>query len=253
LSKVIKASQVTGEYKVNQNSKFFTFNDENDLEESNSKKNKSSTKTFKKQKKAISEAEKKAKKIINDAEAEAAKIIEKAKKEKTEILAEKDEIYKEIKAEAQAEGMQEAQAEIDRSQKELALLISSFEEEFNREKSRIRKDIIELAVKIASIVIDVKLETEHDMINNIISDMLSKIDDNHRDIVVRVNPQLIPYIEENRFYEHINQKNIEFISDPELKKGDCVVETNLGGKEGSLEHKLDLIKTELLKEVEEYD
>lgn len=253
MSKVIKASQVTGEYKVNQNSKFFTFNDENDLEESNSKKNKSSTKTFKKQKKAISEAEKKAKKIINDAEAEAAKIIEKAKKEKTEILAEKDEIYKEIKAEAQAEGMQEAQAEIDRSQKELALLISSFEEEFNREKSRIRKDIIELAVKIASIVIDVKLETEHDMINNIISDMLSKIDDNHRDIVVRVNPQLIPYIEENRFYEHINQKNIEFISDPELKKGDCVVETNLGGKEGSLEHKLDLIKTELLKEVEEYD
>jgi flagellar assembly protein FliH len=253
LSKVIKASQVTGEYKVNQNSKFFIFNDENDLEESNSKKNKSSTKTFKKQKKAISEAEKKAKKIINDAEAEAAKIIEKAKKEKTEILAEKDEIYKEIKAEAQAEGMQEAQAEIDRSQKELALLISSFEEEFNREKSRIRKDIIELAVKIASIVIDVKLETEHDMINNIISDMLSKIDDNHRDIVVRVNPQLIPYIEENRFYEHINQKNIEFISDPELKKGDCVVETNLGGKEGSLEHKLDLIKTELLKEVEDYD
>ena len=253
MSKVIKASQVTGEYKVNQNSKFFTFNDENDLEESNSKKNKSSTKTFKKQKKAISEAEKKAKKIINDAEAEAAKIIKNAKKEKTEILAEKDEIYKEIKAEAQAEGMQEAQAEIDRSQKELALLISSFEEEFNREKSRIRKDIIELAVKIASIVIDVKLETEHDMINNIISDMLSKIDDNHRDIVVRVNPQLIPYIEENRFYEHINQKNIEFISDPELKKGDCVVETNLGGKEGSLEHKLDLIKTELLKEVEEYD
>jgi flagellar assembly protein FliH len=253
LSKVIKASQVTGEYKVNQNSKFFIFNDENDLEESDSKKNKSNTQTLKKQKKVISEAEKKAQKLINDAEAEAAKIIKNAKKEKTEILADKDEIYKEIKAEAQAEGMQEAQAEIDRSQKELALLISSFEEEFNREKSRIRKDIIELAVKIASIVIDVKLETEHDMINNIISDMLSKIDDNHRDIVVRVNPQLIPYIEENRFYEHINQKNIEFISDPELKKGDCVVETNLGGKEGSLEHKLDLIKTELLKEVEDYD
>jgi flagellar assembly protein FliH len=253
LSKVIKASQVTGEYKVNQNSKFFIFNDENDLEESDSKKNKSNTQTLKKQKKVISEAEKKAQKLINDAEAEAAKIIKNAKKEKTEILADKDEIYKEIKAEAQAEGMQEAQAEIDRSQKELALLISSFEEEFNREKSRIRKDIIELAVKIASIVIDVKLETEHDMINNIISDMLSKIDDNHRDIVVRVNPQLIPYIEENRFYEHINQKNIEFISDPQLKKGDCVVETNLGGKEGSLEHKLDLIKTELLKEVEDYD
>ncbi|MFN2340077.1 MAG: FliH/SctL family protein [Halanaerobium sp.] len=252
MSKVIKASQVTGEYKVNQNPKILSFKD-NNLEKSDSKKNNSSTKTLKKQKKVLSQAEKEAEKIIDEAETEAAKIIEKAKKEKAEILDNKDQIYNEIKDEAQAEGMQEAQTEIDRSQKELALLISSFEEEFNREKSRIRKDIIELAVKIASIVIDVKLETEHDMINNIISDMLSKIDDNHRDIVVRVNPQLLPYIEENRFYEHINQKNIEFVSDPELKKGDCVVETNLGGKEGSLEHKLDLIKTELLKEVEQHD
>jgi flagellar assembly protein FliH len=253
LSKVIKASQVTGEYKVNQNPKVLSFNNQNNLEESCSENDKKSTKILRKQKKVISEAEKKAQKLINEAEKEAEKIISQAEQEKQNILAEKDEIYSQIKADAKADGLAEAQAEIDRSKEELALMISSFEEEFSREKSRIRKDIIELAVKIASIVIDVKLETEHDMINNIISDMLSKIDDNHRDILVRVNPQLIPYIEENRFYEHINQKNIEFHSDPELKKGDCVVETNLGGKEGSLEHKLDLIKTELLKEVEEHD
>ncbi len=253
MSKVIKASQVTGEYKVNQNPKVLSFNNQNNLEESCSENDKKSTKILRKQKKVISEAEKKAQKLINEAEKEAEKIISQAEQEKQNILAEKDEIYSQIKADAKADGLAEAQAEIDRSKEELALMISSFEEEFSREKSRIRKDIIELAVKIASIVIDVKLETEHDMINNIISDMLSKIDDNHRDILVRVNPQLIPYIEENRFYEHINQKNIEFHSDPELKKGDCVVETNLGGKEGSLEHKLDLIKTELLKEVEEHD
>ncbi len=253
MSKVIKASQVTGEYKINQNPKTLSFNDNNEFEESASKKDKGKNKTLKKQKQVLSQAEKKAQKLISDAEQEANKIIENAKKEKEEILAKKNEIYSEIKTEAKAQGLKEAEAEIDRSKKELASLISGFEEEFNREKSRIRKDIIELAVKIASIVIDVKLETEHDMINNIISDMLSKVDDNHRDIVVRVNPQLIPYITENRFYEHINQKNIEFVSDPELKKGDCVVETNLGGKEGSLEHKLDLIKTELLKEVEEHD
>jgi flagellar assembly protein FliH len=253
LSKVIKTSRVTGEYKVNQNPSFFSFNDENELEESYSKKKKKKNKTLKKSEKVISKAEKKAKGLLNDAEKEAKKIVQEAKQEKVKILNEKDKIYNEIKTAAKTEGLQGAEAEIDRSKKELASLISSFEKEFNQEKSRIRKDIIELAVKIASIVIDVKLETEHDMINNIISDMLSKIDDNHRDIVVKVNPQLIPYIEENRFYEHINQKNIEFVSDPKLKKGDCVVETNLGGKEGSLEHKLDLIKTELLKEVEQYD
>jgi flagellar assembly protein FliH len=253
LSKVIKASQVTGEYKINQKPNVLSFNDKDYSQESHSKKEKNRTKNIKKKEKVISEAEKKAQKIIDEAEKKAEKIIKEAEQKKQKLLSEKDEIYSDIKAEAKAEGLQEAQAEIDRSKNELASLISSFEKEFSREKSRIRKDIIELAVKIASIVIDVKLETEHDMINNIISDMLSKIDDNHRDILVRVNPQLIPYIEENRFYEHINQKNIEFHSDHELKKGDCVVETNLGGKEGSLEHKLDLIKTELLKEVEDHD
>ena len=253
MSKVIKASQVTGEYKVNQNPKFFSFNDKNDLKESHSENNNRKNKISKKQRQTLSQAEKKAEKLINDAEKEAEKMIQEAEKEKEEILADKDQIYNKIKNEAKAEGLQEAEAEIDRLRQELAALISGFEKEFSRGKNRIRKDIIELAVKIASIVIDVKLETEHDMINNIISDMLAKIDDNHRDIVVKVNPQLIPYIEENRFYEHINQKNIQFISDPELKKGDCVVETNLGGKEGSLEHKLDLIKIELLKEVEQHD
>ncbi|TDO94458.1 flagellar assembly protein FliH [Halanaerobium saccharolyticum] len=249
MSKVIKASKVTGEYIINQNPKTLSFNDNNSESDSGTGGNRKA----KKQQQVISQAEQEAQEIIENAEAEAEKIIDAAKKEKEEILAEKDQIYNELKSKAEAEGLENAEAEIDRLKEELASLISGFEEEFSREKDRIRTEIIELAVKIASIVIDVKLETEHEMINNIISDMLSKIDDNHRDIVVRVNPQLLPYIEENRFYEHINQKNIEFVSDPELKKGDCVVETSLGGKEGSLVHKLDQIRTELLKEVEQHD
>ncbi|MFW5885805.1 MAG: FliH/SctL family protein [Halanaerobium sp.] len=253
MSKVIKASQVTGKYKVEQNPKTISFSDKNDREKSNSKKDSKKTRVVKKHKKLLTEAEKEAELIIQDAKDEAESILSKAEAEKDKILSQKDEIYNEIKSEARKEGLAEAEIKIQKKEKELVELISSFEKEFDREKSRIRKDIIDLAVKIASLVIDVKLETEHDLINNIIADMLSKIDDNHRDIIVRVNPQLLPYIEENLFYQRINQKNIEFVSDPELKKGDCVVETNLGGKEGSLEHKLDLIKNELLKEVEQYD
>lgn len=253
MSKVIKASQVTGKFKINQNPKTLSFKNNSDQKEAQSDSEKKKSRAIKKQKKILSQAEKDAQKIIKEAEKKAEAVIKEAEAEKEKILAEKDEIYKSTKNEARKEGLAEAEAEIEKKEKQLTGLISSFEEEFAREKSRIRKDVIELAVKIASIVIDVKLETEHDMINNIISDMLRKVDDNHRDIVVRVHPQLLPYIEENRFYQHINQKNIEFVSDPELRKGDCVVETNLGGKEGSLDHKLDLIKNELLKEVEQHD
>lgn len=253
MSKVIKASQVTGEFKINQNPKTLSFHKDSEEKESQPSNENKKSRVIKKKKKILGKAEKEAKKIIAEAEEKAEAVIKEAEAEKEKILAEKDRIYKQTKNEAKKEGLAEAEAEIEKREKQLTELISSFEEEFAREKSRIRKDVIELAVKIASIVIDVKLETEHDMINNIISDMLSKVDDNHRDIVVRVHPQLLPYIEENRFYQHINQKNIEFVSDPELRKGDCVVETNLGGKEGSLDHKLDLIKTELLKEVEQHD
>ncbi|RCW53361.1 MULTISPECIES: FliH/SctL family protein [Halanaerobium] len=252
MSKVIKASQVTGKYKISQKPKTISLNND-DRDESFSKEENKANKINSNKNKILSQAEKKADKIIKEAEKEAETIIEQAKSKKEKILSEKDKIYQETKDEARKEGLAEAESQIEKKEKQLVDLISSFEREFEKEKSSIRKDVIELAVKIASIVIDVKLETEHDMINNIISDMLRKVDDNHRDIVVRVNPQLLPYIEENRFYQHINQKNIEFISDPELRKGDCVVETNLGGKEGSLDHKLDLIKTELLKEVEQHD
>ncbi|MFW5749772.1 MAG: FliH/SctL family protein, partial [Halanaerobium sp.] len=239
--------------KVEQNPKTISFSDKVDQETTNSKKDNKKNRVVKKHKKLSTEAEKEAELIIKNAKDEANSIVSKAEAEKDKILSQKDEIYNEIKSEARKEGLAEAEIKIQKKEKELVELISSFEKEFDREKSRIRKDIIDLAVKIASLVIDVKLETEHDLINNIIADMLSKIDDNHRDIIVRVNPQLLPYIEENSFYRHISQKNIEFVSDPELKKGDCVVETNLGGKEGSLEHKLDLIKNELLKEVEQND
>lgn len=255
MSKVIKASKVTGEYKVEKNLQTLSFNKKNsdDGSESGSKKKSKDGKFKSRKKKIINEAENKAEKIISDAENKAEEIIQNAREEKEEIINNKEEIYQDIKDEAREEGLKAAESEVDEVKKEFRDLIINFENELQEEKSKIRKDIINLAVKISSLVIDVKLETEHELINNIIEDMLSKIDDNHRDIVVRVNPDLIPYIEENRFYQHINQKNLEFISDPELKKGDCVVETNLGGKEGSIEHKLDLIKKELLKEVEQHD
>lgn len=94
------------------------------------------------------------------------------------------------------------------------------------------------------------MEDEPEIINNIISKMLNQLENNQSNIVVRINPQLLPYLEKDDFYQKIDQKNLEFTADSDLKKGDCVIESNLGGKEGSLAHKLDLIKKELLKEVE---
>lgn len=236
---------MTGKYKITRNSQTLSRKNKDKKEESEIE--------AKNEKEEILASEKKAKSIIEAAEKKAKQIIQEAESEKKSIINEKDQIYSELKTKAETEGLKEAQAEVDKLKSDLANLISNFEAEFSREKDRIRKDIVELAIKIASIIIDVKLEVEADIINNIIADMLNKIDDNHNDIVVRVNPELIPYVAENQFYQHINKKNIDFVSDPELKKGDCVVETNLGGKEGSLEHKLDLIKTELLKEVEQHD
>lgn len=236
---------MTGKYKITRNSQTLSRKNKDKKEENKIEK--------KIEKEEISAAEKKAQSIIEAAEKEAKQIRQEAEAEKEKIIKKKEKIYSELKEKAEAEGLEAAQTEVDRLKSNLADLIANFEAEFSREKDRIRKDIIELAIKIASIVIDVKLEVEADIINNIIADMLTKIDDNHNDIVVRVNPELIPYVAENQFYQHINKKNIDFVSDPELKKGDCVVETNLGGKEGSLEHKLDLIKTELLKEVEQHD
>ena len=116
------------------------------------------------------------------------------------------------------------------------------------EKEQLPTKVINLAIKIASKILNVKLEIEPEIINDIVKDMLDKMVDGFEKIKIKVKPNLIEYINETEIERNKPDSNLEFIPDDSLKKGDCVIETNYGGKDGTLENKLNLIKNQLLKE-----
>lgn len=253
MSKVIKASEIKGKYEIKSHQSYLSLNDNQgntqnaDKAKINNEEDKPSQSKILK---ANFEAEKKAEKIIADAEAEAEKILQEAKKKKKEIEAERDEIYQQIKIEAEEEALASAQKTINEISENMYKTLENFNREIENEKQHLKKEVINLAVKLASLILNHKIEREPEIINNILADMFKNIDDGHKNINVKVHPKLIPYLEKSRFYKKLDDSEIEFSADADLKPGDCIVRSNLGGKEAVLEHKLDLIREELLKEVE---
>lgn len=77
--------------------------------------------------------------------------------------------------------------------------------------------------------------------------MLSSISNNHTEIKIKVIPELIEYIDEVEIESFLGEKNVKFIGDSSLEKGDCIVKTDFGGKDGTLTHKLELLEKELYK------
>ncbi|MGM0602280.1 MAG: FliH/SctL family protein [Bacillota bacterium] len=259
MSKIIKTSQVIGKYKIDNEKKVLKSNKnypKKNTEEKKDKKNNNSQKSNNKKyarKKAENikiNAENRADDIITAAEEKAAEILDRAEKKKKEIEAERKKIFQEERKKGYRQGLKEGRQEIKEEVDSLAELADSFSSEITKEKKNLQRSVINLAVKIAGIIINVKLEEEHEIINNIISDMLDKLGDNHKDIIIKVHSGFLPYIQESKLDSSLKNKNFKFVGDNDLSRGDCIVETNLGGKEGSLQEKLKLIKKELLEEVE---
>ncbi len=253
MSKVIKASEIKGKYEIKSHQSYLSLN-KNQVDKENAEKTKSNNQEDKtsqnKVLKSNFEAEKKAEKIIADAEAEADKILQEAEKKKKQIKAKRDEIHQQIKTEAEEEALASAQSTINEISENMYKTLENFNKEIENEKQHLKSEVINLAVKIASLILNHKIEREPEIINNILADMFKNIDDGHKNINVKVHPKLIPYLEKSRFYDKLDDSEIEFSADNDLKPGDCIVRSNLGGKEAVLEHKLDLIREELLKEVE---
>jgi len=250
LSKVIKASEVKGKYEIKSRESNISLDFKKDAEKNDRKNNTSADNAKPKVIKADLEAEKRAKEIISQAEKEAEKIIIKAEKEKNRLEDEKDKIYREIKAEAEKDALKESEEKINQLCSSLAETAESFNQEIKREKNIFKKEVVKLAVKIASLIINSRIENEPEIINNIASDIVRNMDENHKNIKIKVHPMLIPYLEKNKFYNNMENAEVEFKSDKDLKPGDCIVSSNLGGKESVITDKLELIKNELLKEVE---
>jgi len=248
LSKIIKASQIIGKYKlssahqheVKEVQKKQEYNKQNEENKNNKQDNK-----------------KKAEQVINEAEEKAKKIIEEAKKEEEKIEELKEEAYQkgyqEGKEQGQKEAYQDKKEEIEETLNAIHEKTENIKDQYEKELNLLKPQLINIATKMASKIINENIKETPDVINNIVEDVLQDLSNNHQHFVINVNPEILPYLSKNELKTSFPESDFKFNADENLKKGDCVINTNFGGKDAYLKDKLERLKKQILKEMDLID
>lgn len=245
MSKIIKASQIIGKYKLS------SVHDEQVNEEQNSQEyNQQKQDKEKNDHKSKEEAEK----IIKEAEQKAKKIIEEAKKEEEKIEKLKEEAYqkgyKEGKEKGHEEAYQETRDNIEQALNAIYEKTENIKDQYEKELDLLKPQLINIASKMAGKIINEKIKDTPDVINNIVEDVLQDLSNNHQHFVIKVNPEILPYLSKNELKTSFPESDFKFNADENLQKGDCVINTNFGGKDAYLKDKLERLKKQILKEMD---
>lgn len=260
MSNVIKSSNIIGVYKLKDKKiikkETESSKPEKDIQEKNVQTDDLEIKNV------LLEAEEEARKIKDTAREEAGRIIAEAREKAEEILKEAEESSQKIREEAREKAFQEGyqagfetgeekgyQEGLDRiaaARNTMEEIVSSLKTEIENDLEGLSGDLIKLAVKIASRIVNTYLEIEPFIINNIIREMVKDIY-NIEKVSIYVNPDLLEYIEEAELKNNLSRQEVSFKGDNRLAIGDCIVETETGGRDGSLETRLEIMERELLK------
>jgi type III secretion protein L len=172
-----------------------------------------------------------AEKIIQEAKNKAEEILEKARQTKEEML-----------AKAQEEGYEQGLAELNET-------ILKFKSEYGQILSNSEKDLLQLSLKIAERIIGRALDMQPELLLDIIHNALQSIK-YQREIRIRVNPEHLPYLKENKMqlYAMLGEsKEIEIVEDPLVEGDGCIIDTEIGTIDARLETQLRVIEKFLIK------
>ncbi|MFW5962090.1 MAG: FliH/SctL family protein [bacterium] len=198
--------------------------------------------------------------LLTKAQKQAQAIIEKAKEQANEIISQA-----EIRAQEKEEkgynnglhkgfndgitqGQKQGIEEMLQAQQSFLNLIESAKRELENNKQELSISLIKLATKLSNRIINAELSVNPSIINNIIIEMIQELI-NYNNIRVRVNPDLLDYINEEEIRMRFSKQNIEFIKDSSLQIGDCIIDSNFGGINGVLKEKLKKVEEQLIEGV----
>ncbi len=112
----------------------------------------------------------------------------------------------------------------------------------------IAPDILEISVSIAKKIIKKEVESDPQILVNTIVDVLKTVTKSEPKVSIRVRPQSVNFIKDtlpNVTYEYGIDSKINIISDPSIEEGGCVLQTNNGIVDASIDTQLEIIKKAL--------
>lgn len=198
---------------------------------------------------------------LKAAREEAAVIIEEARLEAENVSHKLEAQVAEIKETAYQEGFQQgflegSQAGLAETVQKLEKLVSSLERE--RDRTQLVMDnqveglgprLINISCQIASKILKREIKLQPEIIITQVENILKGIS-RAKNLAIRVNVgdmELVKNSEECFLQLTQGIDQIDFVVDPSLEPGGCIIETNSGGVDASIQTQLEMITTLLLE------
>lgn len=141
-------------------------------------------------------------------------------------------------------GLEKANSDIENFRNELSNFMNAKQEVFEY----IAPDILEISVDIAKKVIKRELESDPQIIINTIIDILRGVSKNEPKVTIKVHPQSVQIIKDTIptiTYQYGIESKLNIISDPSIEEGGCVLQTNNGIVDASIDTQIEIIKKAL--------
>lgn len=142
-------------------------------------------------------------------------------------------------------GLENAKDDIENFKKDIVSFMKAPKDVFEY----IAPDILEISVEIAKKIIKKEVETDPQVLINTIVDVLKTVSKNEPKINIRVRPQAVQFIKDtlpNITYQYGIEAKINIVSDPSIDEGGCVLQTNNGIVDASINTQIEIIKKALI-------
>lgn len=175
---------------------------------------------------------------LKNANAEAERIIEEARLQAEQIIADAnknaDAAFEEAKQNGYYEGNEKAQEEMNIKQAQLEVEFDNkrkeLEQEYNNLKESIEPELVEVITDVFRKVTGVVAEDNQEIILHLINDVMHNADGS-RDYVIKVSPDDYKFLVNNQgkiYCAMSREVNIDIVEDATLERNQCMIETNTG-------------------------
>lgn len=175
---------------------------------------------------------------LENTNAEAERIIEKARLQAEQIIADAnknaDAAFEEAKQNGYYEGNEKAQEEMNIKQAQLEAEFDNkrkeLEQEYNNLKESIEPELVEVITDVFRKVTGVVAEDNQEIILHLINDVMHNADGS-RDYVIKVSPDDYKFLVNNQgkiYCAMSREVNIDIVEDATLERNQCMIETNTG-------------------------
>ena len=141
-------------------------------------------------------------------------------------------------------GIQQAQADMENFRNTLGAFMGAEDRVFEE----IAPNILSLAMEIAQKIIKTEIKSDPQIVLDTILDVLKLLSKNEPKIVLRVNPVQVQFIKDT-LPEEVRllgmETKLSILSDESITEGGCIVETNNGLVDASIEAQLEIVQNAL--------